>query len=305
MRYFSKPSVRRAGIGGRFRPRLHQVGRIVDHRRHVALIGAAEIVAGLVVDIALVVDRGAEILGPQAARSGGCRDSRIVQPDRRHLARIARMIAMQVDAARRHAAGRSAATGFRGMHRRRPRRSEVSTGTSAVIGAGGLMPPGLRQPYHVGALSRGKAAAAHGRQRLRPTGWLPGSRSDGAGDSRPGCSRSSTSSLVCMQPPSVTARPDDQRPAMRSARLRSTGILVVIVARPCPASVGNKAVSAAIILRRIGAARNAVDAIDAAQQVGLRIGSRREAVIRTRQVLLERRLERYRASPAPSVRSGC
>ena len=55
--------------------------------------------------------------------------------------------------------------------------------------------------------------------------------------------------------------------------------------RPCPASVGNEAVGAAIILCRIGVARNAVEAIDAAQKVGLRIGSRGKAVIRSRQIL--------------------
>src|SRR5213595_277155 len=51
---------------------------------------------------------------------------------------------------------------------------------------------------------------------------------------------------------------------------------------PRPASVGDKAIGAAIIPRRLDPTRNAIDAIDAAQQIGLWIRRGREAVIRTR-----------------------
>src|SRR6202044_2186311 len=46
--------------------------------------------------------------------------------------------------------------------------------------------------------------------------------------------------------------------------------------RPCPVSVRDKAVSAAIVLGRLVAAGNAIDAVDAAKQIGLRIGRRGE-----------------------------
>src|SRR5258707_14520079 len=49
---------------------------------------------------------------------------------------------------------------------------------------------------------------------------------------------------------------------------------------PRPASVGDKAIGAAIIPRRLDPARNAIDAIDVAQQIGLRIRRGREAIIR-------------------------
>src|ERR1700676_1611122 len=69
------------GIGCGFRARLHEIRWRVDHSRHVALIGAAEIVVLLVFEIALVVDRGSEIFGPQAAGPGNRRYFRIIEPD--------------------------------------------------------------------------------------------------------------------------------------------------------------------------------------------------------------------------------
>src|SRR6185437_15670948 len=94
-----------------------------------------------------------------------------------------------------------------------------------------------------------------------------------------------TSSLVWVHAPSATATPTSV-PAMRKARLRSTGILIVISLVLVPSSVRDETVGAAIVLGRLDPAGNAIDAVDAAQQVGLRIRRGGKSVIRPRQVLL-------------------
>src|ERR1700738_4273881 len=48
---------------------------------------------------------------------------------------------------------------------------------------------------------------------------------------------------------------------------------------PRPASVGNKAIGAAIIPDRLDAARNAIDAINAAQEIGLRVRPTRKTIL--------------------------
>src|SRR6266436_10099089 len=95
-------------------------------------------------------------------------------------------------------------------------------------------------------------------------------------------------SPVCVQPPSVAARPA-RVTATRRARLRSRGVLAVICFKSSPASIGDKAIGAAIIPRRLGTAGPAIDAVDVAQQIGLRIGRSSKPVIRTRQILLRDR----------------
>src|SRR5207237_7374742 len=52
-------------VGRALRPRLLEVGRVVDHGSEVALGGAAEIVILLVLVVAGVVDRRAEVGGPE------------------------------------------------------------------------------------------------------------------------------------------------------------------------------------------------------------------------------------------------
>src|SRR3954452_24751389 len=91
----------------------------------------------------------------------------------------------------------------------------------------------------------------------------------------------------CWQPPSASAMPTSA-PPKPAGRLRVWGGLMVITS-PRSASVGNEAVGAAVIPGRFGPARHVVDAVDVAEQPGLRIRRRREAVIRTRQVLLRNR----------------
>src|ERR1700749_2208148 len=93
--------------------------------------------------------------------------------------------------------------------------------------------------------------------------------------------------LSWTQAPRATATPTSA-PATRRLRPKFWDVLAVIGSDP--ASVGDKAVGAAIAacLLRI-AAGHAVDAIEIAEQLGLRIGRRGESVIRTRQVLLRHR----------------
>ena len=159
LRYFSNADVAPHGVGRRFRARLHEVGRIVDHRGHVALVGAAEIVVRLVLVVALVLVRRAEILRPQAAGAGDCRDFRIVEPDRRDMPRIAGWYWRDADCARRHAGGREhrldlAQRILRGARVRRADRHVDDDG------AGALAQPVLRHAHDVGALAGGHAAAA-------------------------------------------------------------------------------------------------------------------------------------------------
>src|ERR1700757_1858499 len=90
--------------------------------------------------------------------------------------------------------------------------------------------------------------------------------------------------LSWTQGPGAAANPTSA-PAMRRLRPKLWDVLAVIGSNP--ASVGDKAVGAAIARCRLRiAARHAIDAIEIAEQLGLRIGRRGEAVIRTRQVLL-------------------
>src|SRR5260370_33018681 len=56
--------------------------------------------------------------------------------------------------------------------------------------------------------------------------------------------------------------------------------------RPRPVSVGDKSIGAAIIPGGLYPAWNAIDTIDAAEQIGLRISRRPESVIRARTGLL-------------------
>src|ERR1700759_1053790 len=95
-------------------------------------------------------------------------------------------------------------------------------------------------------------------------------------------------SSVCVQAPRAVARPKSA-PVMRRARRYSTGVLAVMILVLVPSLVRDEAIGAAIAAGRLGAAGNPVDAIDVAKQIGLRIGRRRKAVIRTRQVLLRDR----------------
>src|SRR5689334_4373926 len=92
-------------------------------------------------------------------------------------------------------------------------------------------------------------------------------------------------SSVRVQAPSASARPASATVA-RIARLRVGKVLAVILEFLAPSSIGDETVGAAIVARGLDAARHAIDAIDAAEQVGLRIGRRGKAVVRTRQVLL-------------------
>src|SRR3569833_2648795 len=89
------------------------------------------------------------------------------------------------------------------------------------------------------------------------------------------------------QPPSASAMPT-RAPPRRMARLRSWGGLVIIV-HPRFASVGNEAVSAAVVLGRFGPAGHAVHAFHVPQQ--LRLTTRRPGKTnnQTQQVLCRHR----------------
>src|ERR1700759_5138598 len=93
------------GVGRRLRARLHEVGRIGDHGREVALRRAAEIVILLVLVVGRVVDVRPEIVRPGAARTRGCRDLGVAQPDRRQLLGSGGTIGGRGGAVRRPAAG--------------------------------------------------------------------------------------------------------------------------------------------------------------------------------------------------------
>src|SRR6478736_4003898 len=93
-----------------------------------------------------------------------------------------------------------------------------------------------------------------------------------------------------LQAPRLTDRPT-RATARRTARLRSADGLAGVVILLYSASIGDEANGAAVVAARLDAARYAVDAVDAAEQVGLRIGRVGEAVIRARQVLLRHRAD--------------
>src|SRR6516225_8325316 len=98
-----------------------------------------------------------------------------------------------------------------------------------------------------------------------------------------------TVSPVCVQAPSAMASPANTS-ATRGPRSRN--VLAFIAFKSSPASIGNEAVSAAIILMRLGStAGRAIEAIDRANEVGLRIGRRRKSIVGTRQVLLRHRAD--------------
>ena len=149
LRYFSKADGATRRIGRRLGARLHEVGRIVDHRRQVALIGAAEIVVVLVLEVALVLDRRAEVVGPQPAGTGDRRDLRIVQPDRRQCAGLPGDSGGH-GPARRHAGGGEASPGSRAGISAPPRVGRIDRHIDAD-GAGAFAQPALRHSHHVGA----------------------------------------------------------------------------------------------------------------------------------------------------------
>src|SRR5581483_7978789 len=108
------------------------------------------------------------------------------------------------------------------------------------------------------------------------------------GDSHRGCSPSSSRPhrYACRRQARLR---DPEAPPRSGERAGIRRVSSISFSRPRPALVRDKAVGAAIALARFVAAGNAGDAIDVAEQVGLRIGCRDEAVIRTRQILLRDR----------------
>ena len=68
-------------IGRRLAPRLHEVGRVIDHRGEVALGGAAKVPRRLIFEV-VAVEARPNILGPQTAGSDLCDDLRIADADR-------------------------------------------------------------------------------------------------------------------------------------------------------------------------------------------------------------------------------
>jgi len=61
----------------------------------------------------------------------------------------------------------------------------------------------------------------------------------------------------------------NKRSRRAAGAMRSTGIFTVIVFRPRPVSVGDKAIGAAIIPGGLNPAWNAIDTIDVADQIAL------------------------------------
>ena len=147
------------GVGRRLRTRLHEVRRIDDHRGHVALIGAAEIVILLVLEVARIVDRRSEVLRPEPARAGLRLHAGIADAHRRHVLGILGMIGPHRDRARRHAGDAERrldlAHGIGGGPRIRGVDRHVD-----IDHAGAGLHPGLRHAHHVGALLGGQPAAA-------------------------------------------------------------------------------------------------------------------------------------------------
>src|ERR1043166_71721 len=102
---------------------------------------------------------------------------------------------------------------------------------------------------------------------------------------------------VCgMQAPSAVERPS-RAPSVRNALTRWSEILVVIVLPSSPlgeqlcVSINDEAEIALHSPEGIDAGGHPVDTVDAPEQGGLRIGSRRKAVIGPRQLLLRHRAD--------------
>ena len=179
----------------------------------------------------------------------------------------------------------------------------VSTGTSAMIAPVPSRSQVARQPDDVGALRGGKAAA---RWPTKMTiDWLASCDRDRMAQAIIVGNARGRDLLIGMRAGAQRDGKADERAGDAEGAIAIGGYCALSSFRPCPASVGDEAIGAAIIPRRLDAAGNAVDAVDAAQQIGLRIRGAAKAVIGPRQILLAPPRARRRASPAPSVRSGC
>ncbi len=161
MRYLSKAMLRRERVGRRLRARLHEVRRVVDHRRRGCAGWRSR-------NCSTACSRCRTLLLIDGPRSSGHmphgpavgRDLRIVDPDRRHLARILGMVLARTRMPR---GGTPAAAKVAWISRSdswAARAFGVSVGNVDGDGAGALAHPVLRHPHHVGALLRGQAAAA-------------------------------------------------------------------------------------------------------------------------------------------------
>ena len=224
--------MRRGGIGRRFGARLHEVGRIVDHRGEVALGGAAEIVVWLVFDIGGVVDRRPEILRPQAARAGHPPTSSDSSAGSSASVRgIVRLIVAQRDA---RCGGTPAAASIdwisrsdvRGRARVRRVDRHVDDDRRRCLRASRSAP----RPCTSARCGGGQAAAAVADENDDRCGRLPGSRSDGAAGNRSGCSPVVTTSCRagCRRraPP---ARPSSGAEPAPKARRRSSVVCRVVI----------------------------------------------------------------------------
>ena len=233
-----------------------------------------------------VLDRGSEVLRPQAAGTGLRLHAGIAEADRGKVLRIRR----DDRGARPRARGGTPATPRVAWISRTEsaaaRAFGVSTGTSTLIAP----VPACIQDCATPITSARCSAVSP--PRPRPTNTTIGligflDRDRMAQAIVVGNAHRRTSRLSWTQAPSATATPTSA-PAMRRLRPKLWDVLAVIGSNP--ASVGDKAVGAAIAARRLRiAAGHAIDAIEIAEQLGLRIGRRGEAVIRTRQVLLRHR----------------
>jgi hypothetical protein len=76
----SRPWCAASRIGRRLAAWLHEVGRVIDHRREVALAGAAKVLGRLIFEVVAVHARP-DILGPPTTGSGLCGDLRICDAD--------------------------------------------------------------------------------------------------------------------------------------------------------------------------------------------------------------------------------
>ncbi len=138
-----------------------------------------------------------------------------------------------------------------------------------IDGAGSFPQPDLRQPDHVGALRSGKATTrVADEDDNRPVGFLNGDRM--------------TLTIIVRVTRDrhgfLGMRAGSQRDCKTNKRSRRAaganavdGYFHCHRFRPRPVSVGDKAIGAAIIPGGLYPARNAIDTIDVADQIGLRI----------------------------------
>ncbi len=131
---------------------------VARYRRGIALVRAAEIIILFVFAVAGVVDRGPEILRPQAAGAGNRRNLWIAQPDRRQRSDVVRMVVMQRDRMWGDAACRKYRPNFAECGRRSPgvRRVDRHVGHDRT---GAFADPCARQSHDVAALRNRQAAA--------------------------------------------------------------------------------------------------------------------------------------------------